>query len=397
MKIADISEFYSEQGGGVRTYCHQKLEASAAQGVETLIIAPGAEDRCETREGGRIFWVKSPKQPGDPRYHLFSRSSAVHAILDEERPQVVEGSSTWQGGWIAAKWAGPAVKSFFIHQDPVAVYLHTFLGRTVGADRLDRMVGWFWAYLRRLNAHFDTSIVSGQWLADRLTGFGMKDLHSVPFGINKAAFSPKLRDPATKAKMLRACGIDDPDAPLLITVSRHHPEKRLFTLIDAVGQLSDQRPVGLYLVGDGPIRGMIERRAARTPGVHVAGFVNDRPTLARSLASADAMLHGSAAETYGLVLAEALCSGLPLVVPAAGGALDLAAPSYAELYEPGDVAGCAAAIERMLVRDRTRASAAAHQASTSRINRPEDHFRALFNHYQQLINARQAPYLAAAE
>ncbi|MGF1607136.1 MAG: glycosyltransferase [Rhodothalassiaceae bacterium] len=396
MKIADISEFYSEQGGGVRTYCHQKLEASHAHGVETLIIAPGAEDREERRRGGRIIWVKSPQQPGDKRYHLFSGSQRVHAILDREQPCVVEGSSTWQGGWIAAKWQGPAVKSFFIHQDPVAVYLHTFLGRSVGAERLDRMVGWFWAYLRRLSAHFDTSIVSGQWLADRLSGFGMHGLRSVPLGINKQAFSPAFRSDATRAEMLRACGIDDPGAALLVTVSRHHPEKRLGTLIDAVGQVSRDRSIGLYLIGDGPIRRMIERRAAKVPGVHVAGFLNDRDKLARYLASADAMLHGSAAETYGLVLAEALCAGLPLIVPDAGGARDLAHPAYAELYAAGDLDGCAAAIHRMLGRDRTTASQAALQAAQTRVKRPEEHFNALFNHYQRLINERR-PVLAAAE
>ena len=41
MKVADVSEFYSEQGGGVRTYVLQKLAASARLGHETVIIAPG--------------------------------------------------------------------------------------------------------------------------------------------------------------------------------------------------------------------------------------------------------------------------------------------------------------------------------------------------------------------
>ena len=50
------------------------------------------------------------------------------------------------------------------------------------------------------------------------------------------------------------------------------------------------------------------------------------------------MIHGSSAETYGIVVAEGLCSGLPLVVPNVGGAHDLAGTDYAEVYPPGDAA-----------------------------------------------------------
>src|SRR5690606_33005581 len=68
MKILDVNEFYAEQGGGVRTYVHRKLEAAAALGVEVVVVAPGTSDREERRIGGKIVWVKSPKLPPDPRY-----------------------------------------------------------------------------------------------------------------------------------------------------------------------------------------------------------------------------------------------------------------------------------------------------------------------------------------
>ena len=41
MHIVDVSEFYSDFGGGVRTYVRQKLEASARAGIRTTILAPG--------------------------------------------------------------------------------------------------------------------------------------------------------------------------------------------------------------------------------------------------------------------------------------------------------------------------------------------------------------------
>ena len=84
------------------------------------------------------------------------REEAVHRIRDREAPDVVEGSSPWSGGWFVARWPGRAVKTFIFHQDPVAVYPQTFLGHRLGVDRVDRMFGWYWAYLRRLSARFSS-------------------------------------------------------------------------------------------------------------------------------------------------------------------------------------------------------------------------------------------------
>jgi len=190
--------------------------------------------------------------------------------------------------------------------------------------------------------------------------------------------------------MLAACGIVDPNATLLIAVARHHPEKRLGTLIKAVELASRERSIGLYIIGDGPMRSWTERKAARVKGVHVAGFMTDRAALAAAMASADAFLHGSAAETFGIAVAEALCSGLPLIVPHAGGAGDLAARAYAETYPPGDVTACAAAIGRLLKRDRALLSQAAVVASQFRVAEPDQHFRALFAHYDRMVQAHDA-------
>ncbi|MGF1462848.1 MAG: glycosyltransferase [Maricaulaceae bacterium] len=388
MKIADVCEFYSENGGGVRTYIRQKLAAGARAGVSNIIIAPGAEDREEPTSGGKIVWVKAPKHPLDSRYHVFWDAEPVHKVLDREAPDVVEGSSAWRGGWIAARWPGPAIKSFFIHQDPVAVYPQTLLRGVLRPDRIDQLFGWFWAYMRKLSARFDVSVVSGHWLAERLAGFGLDRPVAVPFGIDGDAFSPLRRSEAVRRAMLAECGVTDPNAALLVAVSRHHPEKRLGTLFKALRRLQSDRAVGLYVIGDGPIRSWVEGQAAKTPGVFIAGNIWDRAELANKLASADAMLHGGAAETYGLVVAEALASGLPLIVPDQGGAADLAGPDYAELYAAGDAAACAAAVSRMLARDRGLVSRAALEGARKRLRRPEDHFQELFSVYARLVEDR---------
>ncbi len=388
MKIADVAEFYSEQGGGVRTYIHQKFEACQRLGHELTVIAPGAKTYVEQRPGGQIAWVKAPRIPVDHRYHLFVSAREAFDALDRAEPDIVEGSSTWKGGWIAAKWPGSAVKSLILHQDPVAVYPHTLLEKWLSIQNIDRMFWWFWRYLRALTKEFDTSIVAGDWLADRFAGFGMARPHVVPFGVDKADFSPNLASRDRRREMLAVCGLDDPQATLLVAVSRHHPEKRLGMLLEAFQQVREQHAVGLFLIGDGPTRKWVERTAAKVPGAYVAGPIRDRQLLAQSLASADAMLHGGAAETFGLVVAEALCAGLPLIVPDRGGAADLAENSYAITYETGNPEACRDAIIDMIRKDRAPMHQAARHAADTRIVTMSSHFERLFDHYEKLLRQR---------
>jgi len=390
MKVADIAEFYSEQGGGVKTYIDQKLEFAAAHGIDMTVLAPGRCNRVERRRGGRIQWIRYPAHPLDRRYGLFTRAAPVYHALGDIRPDVVEGSSPWRGGWFAGRWQGPAVKSLVMHADPVAVYAHTAIGTRFGYDRTDRWFAWFWRYLQRLDSLFDLSVVASSWLADRFEGLGLRRPAPVRFGIDRSVFSPRLRCRRTRRDLLERCGLRTRRARLLITVSRHHPEKRIPAMMRAVSAVPASTPVGLVVVGDGPMRKRIEKEAARHPHVHILGPVFDRGVLARCLASADAMVHGSAAETYGMVVAEALSSGLPIIVPDRGGAVDLAGPGYAETYEPGSIAGLVGAIGRLLARDRDAMSQEAVRFACTGVRPVADHFAELFATYEQRLSSRGA-------
>jgi len=387
MKLVDINEFYSDFGGGVKTYVRQKLDASAALGWETTIIAPGPADRREKVNGGEIIWVRAPALPPDPRYHVFWKSAPVHQLLDQIRPDVIEGSSAWRGGWIASGWRGNAAKALVVHQDPVAVYPQTFFSPVLSERRVDQICFWFWSYMRKLSHHYDATMVSGEWLAARLEKFGLRRPIPAPFGVDKSQFSPANRRRDVRKEMLAACGVTNEDAPLFIAISRHHPEKRLGIVIDAFTKFAAARSAGLYIIGDGPTRKWVEKKARQHPSIFIAGHVSDRNDLSHRIASADYMVHGGAAETFGLVVAEALNSGLPLVTPHIGGAADLTHPTYGETYRAGDAAALEEALYRIVARDRNELTIAA-RAGSRRIGTPGDHFETLFSTYQSLASQK---------
>ncbi len=390
MKIVDVCAFYAPEGGGVKTYIDRKLKVGASLGQEIVIIAPGKDNRTEHRpEGGRIRYIASPQLLVDRRYRYFQDSAAVHAILDAEQPNIVEASSPWRTASIVADWAGSAPRTLIMHADPLAAYAYRWFGQVSSRETIDQGFEFFWRYLRRLGIGFDGIISANDSLTKRLTGGGVAGVVTIAMGVDPGMFSPKHRDAELRESLLASCGLGT-NATLLLAVGRHSAEKRWPMVIDASIAAGHQRPVGLVLIGDGRDRAKIIRHIGGNPHVHLLAPVRGRATLATVMASADALIHGCEAETFGLVAAEAAASGLPLIVPDEGGASALVTPATGETYRAGDRGSAADAIVRFCNRDQKALRAATDKAA---LVAPtiDDHFSRLFDHYDHLkMLARRA-------
>ena len=220
-------------------------------------------------------------------------------------------------------------------------------------------------------------------MADRLSRFDLQMPEVVPLGVEDGLFSSAHRDHALRGNLLSACGISQ-DGGLVLEVTRFHPEKSVGTVIDAVVQANKNRPVGLVLVGDGPFSWWFKQKAKRAGNVHLAGVISDRGELARYMASSDVFCHGGSTEPFGLVIAEAVSSGLPIVVPDHGGAAELARPAYAELYKSGDSESASAAILRMLERNQKIDSEVCQRDAPDGVGPIDVHFQKLFAFYESL-------------
>ncbi len=387
MRIVDVCEFYSPNGGGVRSYVDRKMQLLAEMGHELIVLAPASEDRIEEREtGGKIIWIKAPAMPFDANYRMFWDAAPVHAWLDRLRPDVVEASSPWRPAWIVGKWSGNAAKVFFLHSDPVVSYPYRWFGRVASRERIDHAFEWFNRYLRRATPLFDSVVVCGQSLGDRLTQRNIGPVTCVPLGIDRTAFSPAHRDLSLRADLLAQCDLPE-TAHLLIGVGRHHPEKRWSLVIDAVQAAGAQQPIGLILIGQGMDSAALEKQIGANPHIRMFRPVYDRPQLARLLASADALIHGCEGETFGLVASEALASGLPLIVPDEGGCSEIALPEFSNSFVSNDGASAKAAILAFCARDGDTVHLAARRAAMT-VRSDREHVHELVAHYEGLIAAR---------
>ena len=382
MRIADVCAFYTPAGGGVRTYVDAKLRAGARFGHEVIVVAPG--DRHEVVRcgpGAFLVTIPSPRLPVDSRYRYFDDEAALHAVLDAWQPDHVEASSPWSSATMVGRWQGRASRSLVMHSDPLAAYAYRWLGGFVSTDRIDRMFGWFWSHLRGLGRMFDMVVCANSRLAGRLREGGVANSETVPMGVEPGYFSPSLRSAVMREEALHALGLDA-NASLLIGIGRFSAEKRWEMVLRAAGEAAKRREIGLLLVGDGPKRPKLELLAEGLDGVAILPRMVDRGELAQLLASADALVHGCEAETFCMVAAEARASGIPLIVPDRGAALDQLVPGAGMTYRAASEASLERAIRGFINRGPELQRAAAVRAS--KVRTMDDHFAELFARYETL-------------
>jgi glycosyltransferase involved in cell wall biosynthesis len=105
----------------------------------------------------------------------------------------------------------------------------------------------------------------------------------------------------------------------LITVGRLEPEKRIDDILDAIARLALTYPMlGLVVVGDGRERVRLMRRAQRLGLADRVLFLGWRTDALALMRSAQAYIHTSAYEGYGLVLIEAALARLPIITTDVG-------------------------------------------------------------------------------
>lgn len=124
-----------------------------------------------------------------------------------------------------------------------------------------------------------------------------------------------------------------PDAPLLVTMGRLHPNKGFDVLLRALEHLPD---CYLWIAGEGPLRGELEELAAHLAVKPRVRFLGWRDDVAAIYAAGGIFVCPSRHEPLGNVVIEAWAARKPVVACAAHGPRQLIAPGENGLLVPID-------------------------------------------------------------
>jgi 1,2-diacylglycerol 3-alpha-glucosyltransferase len=327
LRVAIVAESFLPYLSGVTVSTDALARGLGAAGHRVLVVAPRTADGSAPAAAGstgpepEYAWLPSyqPPPPAPPGYRMPwpVPSAALRAAVDFA-PDVVHAQSPFIAGLMARRLAqrlhAPLV---FTHHTRFADYRH-YLGPLArpGAVAMS-------AYLRDFWAGCAAIVAPGSDLADeireQLGNRRRPIVRVIPTGIDVAGIR------ALPVADVRAAAGWSPDAVVVASLGRLAAEKSVDLLVDAFALAAGVDPsMRLLLIGGGPLEAALRDRATRSGlagRVHLTGRLPRMDALAM-LRGADLFAFASRTETQGLVLAEALAAGLPVVALDAPGVRD---------------------------------------------------------------------------
>lgn len=335
MRIAFCTDTWLPEINGVTTVLSTMRAGLLARGHEVLLVGPDYPDRPAAAEDGVLRRPAIPC-PGYPAVRLSSPLGGdVRRALRQFTPDVVHLVTEGPVGLIGRRWArrnGVGIVSSF-HTD-FPRYAERYLGHWAVVPTR-RYIRWFHGAARITQTPSDAT-------RDVLLALGLVQAVNWGRGVDVQRFTPRRRDPARRARLA-----GDTDRPIVLHVSRLAVEKDVDTLVAAMRRahaaLGDA--VRFVVAGDGPRAAWVR---AELPFATHFGFL-DRDTLADLYADADLFIFPSPTETCGLVVLEAMASGLPVIAARAGGVVDhIREGINGHLVPPGDAEGFAERIGHLV-------------------------------------------------
>lgn len=319
-RILYCSDTYPPQVNGVSVVTAVSVAGMQARGWECAVVTPRypkpygkafASDAPDLAAVWRHVRLPSVVFPPYPDIRLVAPFyGRVRAAIRDFRPDLVHCQTEFLVGRLgqmaARRYGIPLVSSY-----------HTDFSRYTEAYGMPSLRSLVSNYIGRFHRRSRRVYTPSHPARDDLTRMGVPDAEVWGRGVDTRQFNPSMWSGALREQL----GVDDEF--LFLHVGRLAKEKNVGLVVDAYRLFRAAHSAlrtRLVIAGDGPAADGLRERAG--PGVEFLGNLERRLVLPLLYASADAFVYASETETLGLVVLEAMSSGVPVIATPAGGVAD---------------------------------------------------------------------------
>lgn len=320
LRIAFFSEIFLPKIDGIVTVACILLDHLQKRGIEAMIFAPG--EHPESYAGARVISVPGVRFPIYPELTLGLPGKRSFDILREFDPTMIHVMNPVVAGLkgihFSKRLKKPLVLSFQAHvMEMVRFYGYGWLQSPL------------WQYHKLIYRNADFTLAPSKRVVAELESKGFQNVGLWQRGVDVKNYSPDYADEAMRYELSGG----NPDKVVMLSIGRLAPEKQVEQILPVLDAVPNAH---LAIVGDGPYRAKLEEIFAGR-SVTFTGYKSG-VELSKAYASSDMFLFPSSTiETFGLVAAEAMASGIPVVASRVGGVPELIEQGVSGyLFEPND-------------------------------------------------------------
>jgi glycosyltransferase involved in cell wall biosynthesis len=309
MRILVVTDAWYPQVNGVVRTLGTLREQLGSLGHEAVFITPDQ--------------FRSVPCPTYPEIRLAIRPGRQLArTIEANQPCAIHIATEGPLGWAARRYC-------LKRRVPFTTAYHTKFPEYIRA-RFRVPLRLSYRVMRRFHAPSSAIMVATQTIQDELETRGFSRIRQWSRGVDTELFRPR---PADEIRLL-APHLAELEKPIFLYVGRVAVEKNIQAFLAA------DLPGSKVVVGDGP---QLDEMRRRHPAVLFAG-AKQGEELAAHYSAASVFVFPSRTDTFGLVLLEALASGVPVAAYPVAGPLDVIGNSPAGVLLPDLAAAARAAL-----------------------------------------------------
>ena len=372
MKVAYFCDTFAPQINGVSTTLEKLHNYAESNDIQTIFLVPNYPDASISNHNVyRFFSI--------PLFFYKECRIVIPPIFKAERilagfkPDIIHAYSEFGISLAAIRYAKrhniPIVSSYTSNFN---TYLR-YYNMDIISPYLENYLNWFH---NSCKLTFCPSETTKEYLFNK----NIKRVEIMRRGVDSSRFNPSFWNASFRKKV----GADD-DSVIFTYVGRVSPEKDLDILASSIHNIKSKygNKAVFVIVGGGPSLDILKQELGEK--VYFTGFLKGQ-SLSEAYASSDVFVFPSTSETFGNVVLEAMCSGLPAIVPNSGGVSEIVTNDFdGFVVNPKDTSAFSAAIEKFIQVPQLITAMRKNALDTAHNSTWDNVFGKLFNQYRQVI------------